>query len=120
MVHGPSGAEIVTDAPVDNHGKGESFSPTDLMSASLGVCMVTIMGIWAARNGVDLGGTSFTVEKEMSTTPPRKVAALNVRIHVPAKLPPETRERIEAAGRACPVHHSLHPDVRCDIAFTWG
>lgn len=120
LVHEPSGAEILTDAPVDNHGKGEAFSPTDLMSVSLGACMVTIMGIWAQRNGVDLGETRFSIEKEMSSTPPRKVAALKLHIHVPTKLSAETRERLEAAGRACPVHHSLHPDIRLDISFTWG
>lgn len=119
-VHGPSGAKLVTDAPVDNHGKGEAFSPTDLLATSLGVCMMTIMGIWAQRHGINLEGATFSVEKEMSATPPRRVARLTVSIHVPAVLAMETRERLEAAARACPVHQSLHPDVVCDLKFTWG
>ncbi len=118
-VHGPSGTKLFTDAPVDNHGKGESFSPTDLLATSLGCCMLTIMGIVAERNGLDIGSTTFEVLKEMTSTPPRRVAKLTVTFTMPAALSPDNRTRLEQAAKTCPVHHSLHPDVSCDISFNY-
>lgn len=118
--HGPSGAELITDAPVDNHGQGRAFSPTDLLATSLGVCMVTVMGIWAERHAFDMAGTTFSVQKDMSTSAPRRVSQLTVEIHVPGESTPEQRERLEAVAKSCPVHQSLHPDVVCEITFRWG
>ena len=119
-VHGPSGAELNTDAPKDNQGRGESFSPTDLVATALGTCILTIMGIMARTLDIDISGATATVEKEMTATPPRKIQRLRVKIHVPHSLSSETREKLERAAHTCPVHKSLHPDVQIPIEFTWG
>src|SRR5271169_1803564 len=81
--HGPSGAELSTDAPRDNQGRGESFSPTDLVATALGTCMITVMGIAARKLNIDVSGVTATVEKEMTAAPPRRIERLTVRIHVP-------------------------------------
>jgi len=118
-VHGPSGTELNTDAPKDNQGRGESFSPTDLVATALGTCMLTVMGITARTLNIDLAGTTATVEKEMTTTPPRMIASLSVRIRVPHSLSPENKQKLERAARTCPVHKSLHPNVQAPIEFIW-
>ncbi len=118
--HGPSGTELSTDAPKDNQGRGESFSPTDLVATALGSCMLTIMGIAARTLNVDISGARSTVTKEMTAAPPRRIERLTVRIHVPHALSAEDREKLERAARACPVHRSLHPEVQIPIEFTWG
>ncbi|MFN0128462.1 MAG: OsmC family protein [Verrucomicrobiales bacterium] len=117
--HQPSGAVIATDAPVDNQGRGEAFSPTDMVAAALGTCMLTTMAIVARRKGIDLPGASVEVEKHMTTEGPRRIARLVTRIAI--DLPPTHPERpvLEAAAHACPVHRSLHPDVQKDIEFKW-
>ena len=117
--HGPSGSVLVTDAPVDNEGKGESFSPTDLAATSLGTCMLTIMGIAARRLGVDLGETTVNVVKEMTSQPPRRIARLRVVFTIPLAAAHEKREVLENAARSCPVHLSLHPDVEQVMRFDW-
>jgi len=119
-VHGPSGTELSTDAPKDNQGRGESFSPTDLVATALGTCMLTVMSIMARMLNIDIIGTTATIEKEMTTTPPRMIASLNVKIHVPRSLSPENKQKLERAAHTCPVHKSLHPDVQMPIEFTWG
>ncbi|MFM7182848.1 MAG: OsmC family protein [Verrucomicrobiales bacterium] len=115
--HLPSGSLIETDAPVDNEGKGERFSPTDLVGAALGTCMATIMGILARRKGIALEGMRIGVEKTMSTTAPRRISKLKVHIHLP--LPPDHAERstLERGALSCPVHHSLHPDIDSPVVF---
>jgi len=118
--HGPSGAELTTDAPRDNQGRGESFSPTDLVATALGTCMLTIMGIAARTLNIDIAGATAAVEKEMTATPPRRIQRLAVRIHVPHATSPADREKLERAAHTCPVHKSLHPDVQIPIEFTWG
>jgi len=118
--HGPSGAELTIDAPKDNQGLGESFSPTDLVAAALGSCMLTIMGIAARTQNIDITGAAAVVEKEMTATPPRKIQRLTVRIHVPHSLSETDREKLKRAAHTCPVHRSLHPDVEIPIEFTWG
>ena len=118
--HGPSGAEIETDAPVDNMGKGEAFSPTDLVGTAMGTCMLTIMGIVAQRHNIDLSGATCTVRKEMVTQPLRRIGKLTVIFNVPAKLSEEDRKRLENAAYTCPVHKSMHPDVEIPIVFNWG
>jgi putative redox protein len=118
--HGPSGTTLVTDAPVDNHGKGESFSPTDLVATALGACMLTIMGIVAERHSLNLAGTTVTVQKEMTLAPPRRISKLTVRIAVPLNLSPDDRTRLENAAHTCPVHRSLHPDIQTPIEFVYG
>ena len=118
-VHGPSGAKILTDAPVDNHGRGETFSPTDLAAASLGSCMVTIMGIAAEQHGVTLGKVKVGVDKVMSTDSPRRIVKIEVAFTIP--LPPDfpKRKTLENAALACPVHHSLHPAIEQVVRFDW-
>jgi putative redox protein len=119
VTHEPSGSTFFTDAPVDNQGQGRSFSPTDLVATALGSCMMTIMGIWAERQGLSLAGSTFSVVKEMSKTPPRKIARLSLTFHLPESISAEHRERLEQAARACPVHHSLHPEVLCEVGFEY-
>jgi putative redox protein len=119
-VHGPSGTKILTDAPVDNHGKGEAFSPTDLAATSLGLCMATIMGIAAERHAVDLRGMTVGVDKVMSSDSPRRIARITVAFRIPLAADHPQRKLLEAAALACPVHHSLHPDVEKDVTFDWS
>ena len=118
--HGPSGSKIETDAPVDNCGKGERFSPTDLAASSRGLCMMTIMGIYAEKNGVDLGRTTARVLKEMTAAPPRRIAKLTVEIAVPLSGDHPRREAIERAAMSCPVFLSLHPEIEKDVHFSWN
>lgn len=117
--HEPSGTVITTDAPVDNEGRGESFSPTDLAATSLGACMLTIMGIAARKQGVDLGDTKVKVLKEMTPQPPRRIAKLTVVFTIPLPASHEKRAMLEAAAKSCPVHLSLHPEVVQDMRFDW-
>jgi uncharacterized OsmC-like protein len=116
--HGPSGATLATDAPVDNHGKGEAFSPTDLVATALGACMATIMGIYAAGKGIPLEGMRIEVTKEMTPAPPRRIARLAADIWFPAGLP--RNPALEQAALTCPVHRSLHPDVEKPVNFHWS
>lgn len=119
-IHDPSGTKLHTDAPVDNRGKGESFSPTDLVATGLGTCILTIMGIVARDQGIDLAGVSVRVGKEMVTAPIRRIGKLAVDIHVPIDPGEENRRRLENAAHTCPVHRSLHPDIQAPITFRWG
>jgi putative redox protein len=118
-VHGPSATELTTDAPTDNQGRGESFSPTDLVATALGTCMLTVMGIMARTLALDISGSRAIVEKEMTATPPRMIASLAVQIHVPHSVSPENKLKLERTAHTCPVHKSLHPDVHAPISFTW-
>ena len=118
--HGPSQNQFITDAPLDNHGKGESFSPTDLVATALGTCMLTVMGIFAARHEIDLRGTTVVVQKEMTAVPVRRIARLVTEMRIP--LPPDHAQRaaLERAALTCPVQQSLHPDVERPVNFIWG
>jgi uncharacterized OsmC-like protein len=117
--HGPSGTSVVTDAPIDNHGKGESFSPTDLVATALGACMLTVIGIVAERHGLDVGGMAAETEKVMSETAPRRIAALRTRISIPLPADHPQRTLLERAALACPVHQSIHPEIDAAVEFTW-
>lgn len=117
--HGPSGTVLVTDAPVDNHGKGQSFSPTDLVASALGACMMTIMGIVAERHGIDVAGMRAETIKEMTQAPPRRIASLRTRLTIPLPVDHPRRASLEEAARTCPVHKSLHPDIDAAIEFVW-
>ena len=119
-VHGPSQTLLSTDAPKDNQGRGESFSPTDLVATALGTCILSTMGILARTLQIDISGAKATVEKEMTSTPPRRIQRLAVTIHMPAGLDAETQRKLEHAAHACPVHRSLHPEVEAPILITWG
>jgi putative redox protein len=118
-VHGPSGTVLNTDAPKDNQGRGESFSPTDLVATALGSCILTVMGIMARTLDIDLAGTTATVEKEMASAPVRRIHRLSVKIHVPHAVSVENRLKLERAAHTCPVHQSLHPDIEKPIEFVW-
>jgi putative redox protein len=119
-VHVPSGAALTTDAPKDNQGRGESFSPTDLVATALGSCILTVMGIMARSLNIDIAGTTAIVEKEMANAPVRMIHSLMVKIRVPHHVSEEHKQRLERAAHTCPVHKSLHPDVQAPIEFTWG
>src|SRR5213075_539316 len=110
-VHGPSKSKIANDAPADNKGKGEAFSPTDLVATALGTCISTTMGIKAEELGVDLRGMKVSVQKEMSKDAPRRIVALPSEVHIP--LPSNTPQRalLENAALNCPVHKSLPPEI---------
>jgi putative redox protein len=122
--HAPSKTKLITDAPVDNHGKGESFSPTDLVATALGTCMMTLMGIIADRHKLDIAGTRVHVVKDMVQEPVRRIGALRVTIRVPAdkgaRLSADDRKKLETAALQCPVHKSLHPDIETPIEFSYG
>ena len=120
LTHESSGSTIQTDAPKDNMGKGERFSPTDLVGAALAGCVLTTMAIVAKRDGVELTGAHAEVSKEMITTPSRRIGALPLTVTLPASLPADYRAKLENAARTCPVHKSLHPDLKADITFVYA
>lgn len=117
--HGPSKNTLITDAPVDNCGKGESFSPTDLVATALASCMATVIGIKAQQKQLDVTGMKVSVEKHMSEDSPRRIVRLPITIEIP--LPPDHPERklLEATALGCPVHHSVHPDIDKPVTFIW-
>ena len=119
LTHGPSGQQIVTDAPVDNMGKGQAFSPTDLTAAALSSCMMTVMGIAAQRHGIELKGTTIDVEKEMVTTPIRRIGKITVVFHMAKGIDPAKRSMLERAAETCPVHKSLSTDVETPTTFIY-
>jgi putative redox protein len=118
--HGPSANTLMTDAPVDNHGKGESFSPTDLVATALGTCMATVMGIYAKQHGIDLRGMTVAVTKEMASAPVRRIARLASEIRVPLPSNHPHRDALERAALTCPVQQSLHPEIEAPVNFTWA
>lgn len=118
--HGPSQNKLVTDAPVDNHGKGESFSPTDLVATALGVCMATVMGIYAERHAFDLRGMKVTVLKEMTQVPVRRIAKLTAELIVPLPSSHPHCGALERVALTCPVYESLHPEMQKSVTFVWS
>lgn len=119
-VHGPSRNKLSTDAPKDNEGRGESFSPTDLVATALGTCMVTIMGIAARRRELALEGAKVRVVKHMVVEPVRRIGKLEVVFDLPAGLGDDDRKVLERAALACPVHKSLHPDIEIPVTFNYA
>ncbi|RYD88447.1 MAG: OsmC family peroxiredoxin [Sphingobacteriales bacterium] len=118
--HLQSGSAFETDAPVDNNGRGERFSPTDLLATSLATCMATVMGIKARTMGFDLDGLSVDVEKIMKADP-RRVGGINLTFHIPENLQAldaKSRDILKNTGNTCPVAHSLHPDIA--VRVDWG
>lgn len=120
--HGPSGISLHTDAPVDNGGRGASFSPTDLVATALGTCIVTTLALVAGRHDLELAGTKVQVRKEMVTDPVRRIGALPTVVTFPDGLVIDDamRTRLERAAAKCPVHQSLHPDVKLPMEFVYG
>lgn len=117
-VHLKSNNQIITDAPTDNHGKGEAFSPTDLLATSLASCMLTIMGIKANDLNLDLAGTRAEVTKIMATNP-RRVSEIHIRLHFTQKFDPRTQTLLEKSALTCPVAKSLHPDIQQIVEFIY-
>jgi len=120
--HGPSGSILPTDAPKDNLGKGEAFSPTDLTATSLGVCMITTMAIVAQKKSLqaDLTGITARVRKHMTAEPPRRIAKIEVEVAIPLPDSHPDREVLEETALNCPVYLSLHPDVEKAVTFVWA
>jgi putative redox protein len=119
LTHSPSSTELKTAAPIDNNGDGSSFSPTDLLVASLGSCMVTVMAIVAERNNVDLKGLRVRLVKYMATEPVRRVGKIEVFITMPATVPHDQRDKLERAAHTCPVAKSLSSEVGIDATFQY-
>lgn len=117
-MHLQSGAEILTDAPTDNHGKGEAFSPTDMVANSLGTCMITIMAIKARDMDIELKGTTAQVTKVMASEP-RRISEIHIHFELNLVADSKTKTILERAAMTCPVHHSLHPDIKKEITFNW-
>ena len=119
--HLQSESVIETDAPTDNQGKGERFSPTDLVATALGSCMLTIMGINARDMNIDLEGTKIDITKVMVANP-RRIGEIKVEINFPESLKPDEKQKtiIERAAITCPVFESLHPDLKKDVEFRWS
>lgn len=119
--HQQSGTIIETDAPVDNQGKGEKFSPTDLLATSLGNCMMTIMGIKARDMNIDLADTKIDITKIMKADP-RRVGGIKVQFYFPDKLQLEQKQEkiLENAALTCPVAKSIHPDIELEVQFNWN
>ncbi len=119
-MHVQSGEMIITDAPVDNQGKGQAFSPTDLLSASLGSCMITLMGIAARTHQINMEGTSIKITKIMASNP-RKVAEIILEIKMPGKnYSDKDKMVLEKAALTCPVALSLHPDLKQTVTFSYN
>ena len=121
--HAPSGRALATDAPLDNQGKGASFSPTDLVATALGTCMLTTMGIIARRKGWNIDGLELHIQKHMTKQPPRKVERLPVAFRVPpavaSQLDASARAELEHTARTCPVALSLHDSIEVTLSFDW-
>jgi putative redox protein len=118
--HLKSDTIIETDAPLDNQGKGERFSPSDLLATSLGSCMLTIMGIKARDMDISLDGTEVSIQKFMKADP-RRVSGINVRFSFPGSLQLDEKEKtiLERAALTCPVAKSIHPDIEVNVDFGW-
>jgi putative redox protein len=117
-VHEPSKSKLETDAPTDNQGKGEAFSPTDLVATALGTCIATTMAIVAERHQLDLKGMTVHVAKEMANDP-RRIGRLIAEVHVPLSPDHPQRPLLEKTALGCPVHRSLHPDMERPTEFFW-
>ncbi len=118
--HVRSGQQIITDAPIDNQGKGEAFSPTDLLATALGSCILTVMGIAAREQKVSIDGTTCSITKIMATEP-RRVGAIEITFNFPAgDYSDKVKIILERAAKTCPVAKSLHPDLEEKLVFNWA
>lgn len=117
--HTPSGNSLVTDAPLDNNGRGQAFSPTDLVATALGSCMATVIGIVARRKELPVEGMAVTVRKFMSLDLPRRISRLELDLAIPLSASHPDRKLLESAANGCPVHHSIHPDIEVVMNWTW-
>jgi putative redox protein len=118
-LHTESGSRLQTDAPLDNGGKGDSFSPTDLLATALGTCMTTTMDLYAKKNGFNIDGTKAVVLKHMVSQPSRRVGKLDVVVEMPLPANHPQREALEKAALNCPVAKSLSPEIQMPVSFLW-
>ncbi|WP_183561700.1 OsmC family protein [Mucilaginibacter sp. SP1R1] len=118
LTHLQSGQKTVTDAPLDNHGKGEAISPTDMLAASLGSCMLTVMGLAARTHGIDIDGTDCSVTKVMAANP-RRVAEITVSFMFHKSYTDKEQKILESASLTCPIYYSLSPDLKKTVEFGW-
>lgn len=116
--HLKSGSTFITDAPTDNNGKGEAFSPTNTVATGLANCMITVMGIKARDMQVNMDGTTALVTKTMAADP-RRISKIEVVLNFPSGIDEKARKILENTGRTCPVLYSLHPDIEKVITFNW-
>ena len=117
-IHLDSGSEISTDAPKDNHGLGETFSPTDMVCTALASCILTIMAIAVEKDNIDIKGTTAVVKKTMGTNP-RRIAKIDIVLTFPREYDQKTKTVLESAAYNCPVHHTLSETVEKNISFTY-
>ncbi len=117
--HLKSGNKFITDAPTDNNGKGEAFSPTDTVATGLANCMITMMGIKARDMQINMDGTAAIVTKTMAADP-RRISKIEVVLNFPSGIDEKSRKILENTARTCPVHYSLHPDIERVVVFNWG
>ena len=117
-IHIQSGSEIISDAPIDNNGKGAAFSPTDTVANGLGSCMFTVMGIKAAEMNVDLSNATAEITKVMAAEP-RRISEIHVVFNITAEADDKTKTILERTAMTCPVYYSLHPDIKKVITFNW-
>ena len=117
--HTPSGNTLVTDAPVDNNGRGQAFSPTDLVATALASCMATVIGIVAKRKGIAVEGLTIVVRKFMSDDPPRRINRLELDLSLPLPASHPDCKILESAAHSCPVYHSIHPDIEVVMHWSW-
>lgn len=117
-IHLQSGSEIISDAPLDNNGKGEAFSPTDTVANGFATCMMTVMGIKAREMGVDFTGSIAEVTKIMAADP-RRISEIHVTFEMNIEADEKTKTILERTALTCPVHFSLHPDIKREIVFNW-
>ncbi len=117
-IHLQSGSEIISDAPLDNNGKGEAFSPTDTVANGFATCMMTVMGIKAREMGVDFKGSTAEVTKIMAPDP-RRISEIHVTFEMNIEADEKTKTILERTALTCPVHFSLHPDIKREIVFNW-
>lgn len=119
ITHVQSGNKVITDAPTDNNGRGEYISPTDMVAAALGSCMLTLMALAARRLDIELKGTRVEIQKVMAANP-RRIAEIRLDFYFPAEYTDRCKKIIEGAGETCPVGKSLHPDVKQTVAYHYG
>ena len=117
-IHLQSGSEIISDAPLDNNGKGEAFSPTDTVANGFATCMMTVMGIKAREMGIDFTGSTAEVTKIMAADP-RRISEIHVTFEMNVEADEKTKTILERTALTCPVHFSLHPDIKREIVFNW-
>jgi uncharacterized OsmC-like protein len=117
-IHLQSGAEIISDAPIDNKGKGAAFSPTDTVANGLGSCMFTVMGIKATEMNVDLSNSTAEITKIMAAEP-RRISEIHIVFNITVEVDEKTKTILERTAMTCPVHYSLHPDINKVITFNW-